>query len=60
MHYITRVGLEYVKEQVLGDAERRRALYERLQFAMMEVPDPWAEPEQAHIDQRQFAPVASP
>jgi nitrite reductase (NADH) large subunit len=59
VHYIARVGLDYVKQQVLEDADRRRGLYERLQFAMRDVPDPWQEPEKALIDQRQFTPVAS-
>ncbi len=59
VHYVTRVGLEHCKKAVLEDAENRRALYERLQFAMMDVPDAWHQPEQARVDERQFAPVAS-
>ncbi len=59
VHYVTRVGLEHVKRHVLENADERRALYERLQFAMMDVPDAWHQPEKALIDQRQFAPVAS-
>ena len=59
VHYVTRVGLEHCKKAVLEDAENRRALYERLQFAMMDVSDAWHQPEQARVDERQFAPVAS-
>jgi nitrite reductase (NADH) large subunit len=59
VHYVTRVGLDHVKQLVLDDADNRRALYERLQFAMQDEPDPWHQPEKALIDQRQFAPVAS-
>ena len=59
VHYVTRVGLEHCKKAVLEDPANRRALYERLQFAMMDVPDAWHQPEQARIDERQFAPVAS-
>jgi nitrite reductase (NADH) large subunit len=44
---------------VLEDPDNRRALYERLQFAMMDVPDAWHQPEQARVDERQFIPVAS-
>jgi nitrite reductase (NADH) large subunit len=59
VHYVTRVGLDHVKKLVLDDADNRAALYERLQFAMQDEPDPWHQPEKALIDERQFAPVAS-
>ncbi len=59
VHYVTRVGLEHCKKKVLEDADNRRALYERLQFAMMDVADAWHQPEQARVDERQFQPVAS-
>ena len=59
VHYIARVGLDHVKKRVLDDAAHRQALYERLQFAMLDEPDPWHQPEKALIDARQFAPVAS-
>lgn len=59
VHYVRRRGLDHVKKQVLDDAANRRALYERLQFAMRDEPDPWHEPEKASIDERQFIPVAS-
>ena len=42
-HYIERVGLEHVKKQVLEDAGQRKALYERLLFALQNYKDPWAE-----------------
>lgn len=41
VHYIQRVGLEYVKRKVVEDAESRRALYERLLYALEGLPDPW-------------------
>ena len=59
VHYVTRVGLEHCKKHVLEDAENRRALYERLQFAMMDVADGWHQSDKALVDQRQFAPVAT-
>jgi nitrite reductase (NADH) large subunit len=59
VHFVARVGLDYVKKRVLDDAEGRRALWERLQFALDGEPDPWHEPGKAGIDLRQFVPVAA-
>lgn len=42
VHYIDRVGLEHVKKHVVEDAASRKALYERLLFALDGLPDPWA------------------
>jgi len=57
-HYVARVGLEHVKQKVLEDAENRRALWARLQFALEGEPDPWFEGEKARVDERQFIPIA--
>jgi nitrite reductase (NADH) large subunit len=54
VHYINRVGLDHVKRKVLEDHANRRALWERLQFALDGEPDPWFEHEQAKVDTRQF------
>ena len=43
VHYLERVGLDYVKKKILDDAEGRRALYERLLFALSVEKDPWLE-----------------
>ena len=43
VHFVKRVGLDYCKQRVVGDAAGRKALYERLRFALQGVPDPWAE-----------------
>ena len=43
VHWIERVGLEYVKQRVLEDAEGRMAAYERLLFALQGIAEPWAE-----------------
>jgi nitrite reductase (NADH) large subunit len=59
VHFVGRVGLDYVKKRVLDDASGRRELWERLKFALDGEPDPWHEPERAGIDLRQFQPVAS-
>ena len=42
-HYIARVGLDYVKQQVVEDADNCTALYERLLFALQRYTDPWQE-----------------
>jgi nitrite reductase (NADH) large subunit len=57
VHYVGRVGLDYVKRQIVDDAARRRALWERLQFSLDGEPDPWHEPQRAGVDLRQFAPI---
>jgi nitrite reductase (NADH) large subunit len=54
VHYVGRVGLDHVKRAVLDDAAQRRALWERLQFALDGEPDPWHDPVRAGIDLRQF------
>jgi len=43
VHYVHRVGLEYVKHKVVDDAASRKALHERLLFALQGYRDPWAE-----------------
>ena len=59
VHYVNRVGLDYVKKRILDDAEGRKALWERLQFALDGEPDPWFEFDKAAVDTRQFAPVTA-
>ena len=58
VHYVNRVGLDYCKKKVVDDAANRRALAERLQFALDGEPDPWHEPEKARVDLKQFIPIA--
>ena len=57
VHYVARVGLDYVRKKVLDDAANRKALWERLQFALDGEPDPWHDSERAGIDARQFIPI---
>lgn len=57
VHYINRVGLDYVKQRILDDAEGRKALWERLQFALDGEPDPWFDFQEAAVDTRQFIPL---
>jgi len=59
VHYVSRVGLDYVKKKILDDAAGRKALWERLQFSLDGEPDPWFEFDKAAVDTRQFSPVAA-
>ncbi len=59
VHYVSRVGLDYVKKKILEDAAGRKALWERLQFSLDGEPDPWFEFERAKVDLRQFNPVGA-
>jgi nitrite reductase (NADH) large subunit len=59
VHYINRVGLDYVKKKILEDEPGRKALWERLQFSLDGEPDPWFDFEQAAVDTRQFNPVGA-
>ncbi len=58
VHYVGRVGLDYVKKRVLDDAAGRQALWARLQSALEGEPDPWFEGGKARVDARQFIPIA--
>ncbi|GAC1354694.1 MAG: nitrite reductase large subunit NirB [Variovorax sp.] len=59
LHYVNRVGLDYVKKKILEDHELRKALWERLQFALDGEPDPWFEHEKASVDTRQFETLSA-
>ena len=43
VHWLERVGLEYVKQRILEDVEGRKAAYERLLYTLQGSVDPWAE-----------------
>jgi nitrite reductase (NADH) large subunit len=57
VHYINRVGLDYVKKKILDDAALRVALWAKLQAALEGEPDPWFDFQQAKVDTRQFIPL---
>ena len=42
VHYIERVGMDYIRRRVVEDADTRQALFERLLYALEGLPDPWA------------------
>jgi nitrite reductase (NADH) large subunit len=54
VHYVNRVGLEYVKQRILEDEKGRKALWAQLQYTLDGEPDPWKEFKQASVDERQF------
>lgn len=43
VHWIARVGLDYVKQRVLEDEQGRKAAYERLLYALQGAVEPWSE-----------------
>ncbi|OIR17651.1 nitrite reductase [mine drainage metagenome] len=57
VHWIERVGLEYVKQRVLEDAEGRKAAYERLLYALQGSVDPWAERVQNRDKHKEFETI---
>jgi len=59
VHFVARVGLDYVKKRLLQDEAGRKALWEQLQFALDGEPDPWFEPQKAQVDTRQFQALGS-
>ncbi|OHE58002.1 MAG: nitrite reductase large subunit [Thiobacillus sp. GWE1_62_9] len=59
VHYLERVGLDYVKKKILDDPEGRRALYERLLFALSVERDPWVERAKEGKLKHEFETVAA-
>ncbi|WP_286976135.1 nitrite reductase large subunit NirB [Pseudomonas sp.] len=41
VHYLQRVGMDYIKQAVIEDADNRKALNERLQYSLSFEQDPW-------------------
>ncbi len=54
VHYVNRVGLDYVKKKILEDEAGRKALWAQLQAALEGEPDPWFDFQDAKVDVRQF------
>ncbi len=59
VNYLHRVGMDHVKKNILEDDERRKALWERLQFSLDGEPDPWFEQKDASVDDRQFEAISA-
>ena len=58
LHWVERVGLEYVKQRVVADAEGRKAAYARLLYALDGEKDPWAERATGSVDKHEFEELA--
>ena len=54
---IHRMGLEYVKQRVVEDAEGRKAAYERLLYALQGAVEPWSERVKSSELQKQFETI---
>ena len=60
VHYVTRVGLDYVKRRIveqIDGPDGRKALYERLLYSLQGLPDPWAEQVADDAKRRAFIPI---
>ncbi len=56
VHWVQRVGLDYVRQRVVDDAANRKALHERLLFALQDYRDPWLERAQGAA-RHEFEPI---
>ena len=57
VHWIHRMGLEYVKKRVVEDVEGRKAAYERLLYALQGAVEPWSERVKSSELQKQFETI---
>jgi nitrite reductase (NADH) large subunit len=57
VHWIERMGLEYVKQRVLEDTEGRKAAFERLLYALQGAVDPWAERATKRDEHKEFETI---
>ena len=57
VHWLERVGLDYVKKRVVEDVEGRKAAYERLLYALQGAVNPWAERVQNREQYKEFASI---
>ena len=60
VHYVNRVGVDYVEKKILDDHAGRQALWTELQFALDGESDPWFEFDKAAVDTRQFKALDAP
>lgn len=54
VHYVARVGLDYIKAKIIDDDANRKALYERLLFALQGEKEPWRERAKEGVDRHEF------
>ncbi|MBL0244331.1 MAG: NAD(P)/FAD-dependent oxidoreductase [Rhodoferax sp.] len=58
VHYVNRVGMDYVKKKILEDEAGRKALWAQLQAALEGEPDPWFDLKESQVDMRQFEAIS--
>ena len=58
VHYMQRVGMEHIKAAVLADAAQRKALHERLLYALSFEQDPWKERIEKEALKQEFRRIA--
>ena len=54
VHWVHRVGMDYVKQRVMEDNEGRKAAYDRLLFALQAEQDPWMERSSKGVAKHEF------
>jgi len=54
VHWVQRVGMDYVKKRVLEDEAGRKALYQRLLYALSVEKDPWKERAKEGVAKHEF------
>ncbi|MHB1676041.1 MAG: nitrite reductase large subunit NirB [Sulfuriferula sp.] len=54
VHYLARVGMDYIKQRVLEDDAGRKTLHERMIFALQVEQDPWLERTKGGIEKHEF------
>ncbi|MFD0323998.1 nitrite reductase large subunit NirB [Lysobacter gummosus] len=60
VHYIERVGLDYIRRRVVDDAADRKSLYERLLYALDGLIDPWEARVREDRRPREYEPLRVP
>ncbi|MDO8261935.1 MAG: nitrite reductase large subunit, partial [Gallionella sp.] len=56
VHWVQRVGMDYVKKRIVADAAGRQTLHERLEDALRDEKDPWQERVRG-VEAREFVPI---
>jgi nitrite reductase (NADH) large subunit len=57
VHWLHRVGLDYVKKRVVEDHEGRKAAFERLLYALQGQTNPWADRVQKRDEHKEFETI---
>lgn len=54
IHYLARVGMDFIKQRILEDAEGRQALHARMTYALQIERDPWQERAVEKVERHEF------